>query len=326
MYPILKEGVTIGTLNSEGSDIAGYYIENTDGEEYLISPTLFQTFLEADGTRPLIVSEDDRGMLEYLDGQGFLQRSRFVKGNGLFNRFIIFPVGSRLGRIRKAAGMVNTMLPVISVILFVFGFFLVRTQGTAAGSGISLLLYYGLMLFSIVLHEAGHLNAGIAYGYKICDVGVLLLGVIPCGAYVAHEEEEKATVREKIQFAMAGAEANLVMAGVCLIGAAVIDSVSGTLSAAANTNVALVFLNLLPAMGLDGEVAVSALFGVSSITRTAQNWLVSGSRTRRLARSGLPGTVCICCFIIVLAAKLLFWLIIGLNLLTVVLFLFCQVG
>ena len=37
MYPVLKEGVSIGTFQYEGSDTTHYYIENADGEEFEIS-------------------------------------------------------------------------------------------------------------------------------------------------------------------------------------------------------------------------------------------------------------------------------------------------
>lgn len=326
MYPMLKEGVTIGTLCSEGSEIAGYYIENKKGEEHLISHALFQTFLEADGTRPLIVPEEDQDMFEYLDRQGFLQRSRFVKGNGLFNRFIVFSVGSGIGRIRKTARVMNSMLPFASVILFVAGVLLVRIIGAISSSVISGGGLYSLLVFSILLHEVCHMIAGISYDFKICNVGVLLLGMIPCGAYIAYEEKDRSSLLEKIQFALAGVEGNLLAAGLCLIGAVITGSRVGTLVAVANVNVALVVFNLIPAMGLDGEAALSALFGVNSITRAARNWLASGKRTHRLLRSGLPGAVCLCCFIIVLTARFLFWLLLGLNLLNIVLYLFNQIG
>ena len=40
MYPVLKEGVSIGTFQYEGSDATHYFIENADGEEFEISRRL----------------------------------------------------------------------------------------------------------------------------------------------------------------------------------------------------------------------------------------------------------------------------------------------
>ena len=41
MYPVLKEGVSIGTFRYEGSDATHYYIENADGVEFEISRRLW---------------------------------------------------------------------------------------------------------------------------------------------------------------------------------------------------------------------------------------------------------------------------------------------
>ena len=37
MYPVLKEGVSVGSFRYEGSDTIHYYIENADGEEFEIT-------------------------------------------------------------------------------------------------------------------------------------------------------------------------------------------------------------------------------------------------------------------------------------------------
>lgn len=164
MYPILKEGVSIGTFQYKGSDTIHYYIENADGNEL---------------------------------------------------------------------------------------------EGAESGYNFSWWLYYGLIVLSLALHELGHLVAGVAYGYKISDIGILLLGIIPVGAYVAHENKVDVTKAEKIQFALAGVEANLLMAGTCLLLAIQSYQWSLTLFYVANVNVMLACVNLLPTSGLDGESSLS---------------------------------------------------------------------
>ena len=49
MYPVLKEGVSVGTFQYEGSDTTHYYIENADGEEFEINCSLWKALLHADG-------------------------------------------------------------------------------------------------------------------------------------------------------------------------------------------------------------------------------------------------------------------------------------
>lgn len=46
MYPVLKEGVSIGTFQYKGSDTTHYYIENADGEEFEINRRLWDALLE----------------------------------------------------------------------------------------------------------------------------------------------------------------------------------------------------------------------------------------------------------------------------------------
>ena len=62
MYPVLKEGVSIGTFHYEGSDTIHYYIENADGEEFEISRRLWDALLKADGTRPLDLPDNGQGL------------------------------------------------------------------------------------------------------------------------------------------------------------------------------------------------------------------------------------------------------------------------
>ena len=76
MYPVLKEGVSIGTFHYEGSDTIHYYIENADGEEFEISRRLWDALLKADGTRPLDLPDNGRQTEATWDGADFQICSR----------------------------------------------------------------------------------------------------------------------------------------------------------------------------------------------------------------------------------------------------------
>jgi len=109
-----------------------------------------------------------------------------------------------------------------------------------------------------MFHEIGHMNAGIAYGYKVCSVGVLLLTFFPLGAYVSYNENlnynKSLTAKEKIQFSLSGIESNLLIAGILLLLSFVVNNdLSHTLISVANANIIMAILNSLPALGLDGE-------------------------------------------------------------------------
>lgn len=192
-----------------------------------------------------------------------------------------------------------------------------KSSGSDTGYHFSWWLYYGLLICSLALHEVGHLVAGLAYGYKISDTGILLLGIIPIGAYVAHEDKKDVSRSEKVQFALAGVEMNLLIAGICLLMAMQYYSLSLVLVSVANINVVLAGINLLPASGLDGESALSAIFGVNSISEVAKKWLLNKKRRQKLLRSGFSGYACYCVFAFTMISKVILWLLIGLDIASV---------
>ena len=318
MYPVLKEGVSVGTFKYEGSDTTYYYIENADGEEFEINRSLWKALLHADGTRPLSLPDNGRRILPKLKKHGLVRTSRFIQDDGILNRFILFPISDRMQANKQVFRGIIAALPIVSIFIFVLGIYSMASKGIGCGYSFNLWLYYGLIVLSLAFHEIGHLIAGLAYGYKISDTGLLLLGIIPFGAYVAHEDKKDASKAEKIQFALAGVEVNLLIAGICLILALHFFQWSLTIVSVANVNFILASVNLLPASGLDGEVALSAACGVNNISKVAEKWLTNKKGRRKLLRSGLPGYVCFCFFSVILISKIILWLLIGLDVISVV--------
>ena len=309
MHPVIKEGVSIGTFEYEGSDDVHYFVENAEGEEFEISYKLWKALLGADGTRPLSLPDGGRDIIPRLKQDGIIQTSRFLRGKESMNRFVLFPVGSRSRGFRPYCRLANAALFLSAVPVFAAGVYLTASGDPALGDFFSWFLYYGLILCSMFLHEAGHLIAGIAYGYRITDMGILLFGILPVGAYVAHEDRKKASRGQRIQFALAGIEMNLLLAGICLLTAMHSVSLSLLMLGVANINVVFAAVNLLPARGLDGESALSALCGVESISETAKEWLFSRKLRRKLLRAGLQGYLYFGVFALTLAARVIFWLL-----------------
>lgn len=125
------------------------------------------------------------------------------------------------------------------------------------------------------------MTAGLAYGYDLYDVGILLLGIFPGRQpMVSHGDKKDTAKGAKIQFSLAGIEANLLIAGICLLLAVQGVPCSPTLLATAEINIVLAAINLLPTAGLDGESALSAVCGVKNISVTAKRWLTSKQRRR----------------------------------------------
>lgn len=160
MNPVLKEGVSIGTFQYEGSDTTHYYIENANGEEFEISHKLWDALLQADGTRPLDLSNNGSRVLPKLKRLGLVRTSRFVRDGGIFNRFILLPIGNRSPKKLLICKAINAALPVASALIFAISVFLMKSNGIDTGYHFSWWLYYGLLVCSLALHEVGTWSQG----------------------------------------------------------------------------------------------------------------------------------------------------------------------
>ena len=100
------------------------------------------------------------------------------------------------------------------------------------------------------------------------------------------------TPKEKIQFSLSGIETNLLMTGILLL-ASVLDSyLSETLIMCANINVLFAILNSLPAMGFDGEKALSAFLGIDSVFSAALYWMLDKRRRKSILNYGFAAYAC----------------------------------
>lgn len=317
MYPILKEGVSFGIFQYEDSNIIHYYIENNNGEEFEISHRLWKALLHADGTKPLDLPNKGKGVIPKLKKYGFVQTSRFIHDESDINRFILFPIGRKCQNSSFIYKLINALLPVISILIFLIGVHFINSAAECTEINCNLWLYYGLVIISIVLHEVGHLVAGITYNYKISDIGLLLFGILPVGGYISYEDKKDVTIFEQIQFSLAGIEMNLLIAGVCWLIATKIYSQQFLLYSIAKFNVLSAVINCLPASGLDGERALSAICGVRSISAVARKQIMHKKYRFKLLHSGFLGYFRFCFFLVIMFAKAIIWLIIAFDFLLI---------
>lgn len=296
MYPMLNEGVSLGTFRNKISEEC-YYVENQKGDSFEIDRELYDALMQADGRCPISLFDSNNYLFDKLKRDGIIHTSRFIHSGGIINRFVLFLARTPSQKCKRVCKVINVILPIVGIILFTMGLFLLVLRGVSVHE-FNWFLYYGILVVSISLHEIGHLIAGIAYGYKICDVGILLLVVIPFGAYVGYEERTVGTRKEIVQFSLAGIEMNLLIAGLCLaIG-------TTTAVAIANLNVFLVIINILPGAGFDGEAAWGAIFGIEGdLSVMARKWLQSRDRRRRLLEKGVVGYIWFLIFTICLLSK-----------------------
>lgn len=307
MYPMLRDGVSL-RVEACGDDTDECCIVTNDrGKDYRVSPGLYRILKHADGTHPLKLSRRKRKALEK---RRIITTSRFVFC-GVINRYILFTIGRRVRIIRPQCRVINTILARASLPFFLSVSAYMALFGPEVYiNSFQEVAYYALRVLSLTVHEAGHFFSGIALGYRVTDVGVLLLGILPIGAYVAHMDKPSAPPKAKIQMALAGIEANLLMAGLLLILGMCWDSMAATFVMAANINVALALLNALPVKGLDGGMALCYALGVKDISGFAQGILFSAPKRRALYAEGWAGMLCLAlCFGVLLAGIVLILLV-----------------
>lgn len=302
MYPILRENISLGVVSFEGESEIHYYVRNEDGDEYELPRRLYHALKNADGTHSVGISSEQKMLLEK---RKIITTSRFVF-NGLLNRFIILAIGKRSHSIRFLCQVANRVLSCASIPFFLFAATMMAIFGNKGYSGFQTSVYYGLLILSIAAHEAGHLSTAVSYGYDVTDIGLLLLGIVPIGAYVAYNEKPSAPKNERIQLSLAGIEANLFVAGIFMLLSMVCRSLSFTFAMSAFVNVLMATINAMPINGLDGGSALGSMLGVENVSTFAKEMVLNHRKRRRLMHSGTADVVRLACASAVLLAKVLF--------------------
>ncbi len=292
MHPRLQDGVSIGTFTYQGSADKHYFIETKNKKEFEISYRVYRELMRADGTHPLRISGP---LLAQLKKDNILTTKRFIF-DGIINRFIVFPIGNRVARFRPVCRFMNAALPFSAALLFPVSVFLKQRYCDSGIGDFNTLIYYLLIFLSLAVHECAHLISGICYGYRFTQTGLLLLGIFPVGAYVAHLEKKKVRRFAQFQFSLAGIESNIFLAAVFLLLSIMPSPLDTTFVMVANINVVLAVLNLLPASGLDGASALSALLGVEDISQCTKLFFTDKRFRMRILKSGKPGYLCVAVF------------------------------
>ena len=160
--------------------------------------------------------------------------------------------------------------------------------------------------------------AAVAYNCEVYELGVLLFGVVPYGAYVSISDNPKERC-QRVQLNLAGPESNVMIAGVYMLLASIFHSYEMTLWVAAFVSLAQGLLNSIPAMGLDGHGALSGAFGVDSIHQIAKDTVFNKAKRRRLLAGGSSGRKCLCLLSGVLLCDILVLCLIGVDVMQVLL-------
>lgn len=179
--------------------------------------------------------------------------------------------------------------------------------------------YIFLLALSFLAHEFGHLIAGISYGYRFSEMGLLLLGVLPIGAYVAHYEKKRTRALHRFQLSLAGIETNVLLGSLFLIFSIHPSAWDGTFRVCSYMNFFLALLNLVPASGLDGGAVLSALLGFDKIGDSSKLFFTDKDFRKRVLRAGPRGYLCAAFFCINLLANVFIVLLLIFDFVTLVL-------
>lgn len=220
-------------------------------------------------------------------------------------------IGPKVERLKPIFSSLNLALPLLSVLSFLFGIFLMFSDYKLLFTGdFSKGIFIFLYLFSIVGHECGHVVAGVDANYPLGHAGILFLFLLPVGAYVSFDDSNLRALKSKrIQFTMSGIEVHLLLFGLFLGVAFFTSDLSLTFSLAAFTNAILAFVNILPASGLDGEKALSEALEVDSISRLSKNMLFNSTYRKNLFYGGIKGKFIICVLLLPFLAQVIEYVI-----------------
>lgn len=305
MKPRLLPGTILHPPEEYANGTTEYYIENPDGDLFEVSGRLYRELALADGCHKLPILQSNRALLRKLKEERIITTSRFELF-GLLNGFVLIPFGDLSERTTSGCRAFNRILPLLSLTLFLLGIFVLYKFPFHGSSEFSIPIYIGMLIMLLAAHEFGHFVSAAAYHAKLRSAGILLFLVLPIGGYVSYETENcSLTTRQNVQIALSGIEMNLLMAGCMMIAAPLYPLFYRTVISAANASIFMAAFNLLPSGPFDGEAALSALFGVESISRVAKRVFRDPDAVRTLRSSGPAGLVCLGTFGLTYLAKII---------------------
>ena len=295
MYPMLQKWVHAERL---GNSKENYRLVNELSKDNFVFPARLVYFAgRLDGkTDPYTIGGFSRSqcdsMLESLDYCDLLRKSRILERSFLSLIFAfwfpkITPVLKRIARIYNAL-LIVTWLPVFIWGITKFALSLTDMNGRGIVIGIILAIISGGLQ-----HEFSHACAAITYGASFYEMGINI-GLIP-GAYVLLNILDMDEKRwQRIQIHAAGAEGNLLQAGIFFLLAAAFPEINFFFYMCAVTNTLLGVCNLSLLKGFDGMSIMNDLLGERNFISKAVGILTDFKRIRKLtaSSSGIAALVC----------------------------------
>lgn len=311
MHPILRDDASLETFHNQGSEEMHYYAKNAAGDRIGIDHQTLEALLHADGTHPLDLPDNGEAIISELKNKGIIQTSRLSRDDSGDSFFILIPFREHSPKRNKICKLINAVFPFVSILTFALGIYCKVTSPLPKGDDSNVfILLISAYLLSTAFHELGHIIAGFAYGYRMTELGVRLYHYVPLTVYVGYEDDMKNTTKkEQLQFTLAGAEGELVFAGIALLISALYAPLSCTAFVVALMTLGIMIFNLIPMETSDGEEALSLLLNVPSIYSIADEYVTNKDNGKKLAHSGAKGFLRLCFLKFVYHADKMLWLL-----------------
>lgn len=317
-YPMLNNWLTFRRRDANTYEVRDHLFD----EDFTMGAELVRFARRLDGARspyrvdPALSRAEVRWMMRELEENELVRRSRVLTaGLGTVLFALWFPRPTR--RLRGVCRVCNALLQLLWLPVFAAGTALFFRELPIPNADYTIpgcLLGFAA---GIVLHEAAHAAAGIAYGAPVFEFGVTIRNFLP-GAYVMLDCSGVKSRLRRIQINAAGIEAGMLLTGVCLLLACAAPALGAALLCAGLNNLLLAMVNIIFADGLDGMSILEDLLGIEGLADSAREIVSNRALRRRLLGAGATGRAVIAVGVLIRVLQLALPLLIALNVFEVI--------
>lgn len=284
MYPMLREDAELYTFFDEDKCEMHYAMKNVAGDVFIISHDLYYKLLGADGTRELKLNPRCVSMLvEY----GILINTRIIRDSDDDMIVIIKRFKPQAKHLRRKKPILQYMLPIAAVLSLSMGMLLTK-ETTHHCINVNILSHAAIIVFSIVLHEFGHVIVARENGCKVYYAGLILKGIHPFSPFIKYGIPDDEHYND-VFVALAGIELNFILVGIFAVLSICFPHAACTFLYGCTFNFIAAIINMCPGKGYDGERALSAVVGVQSIHKKASHCLKNKLHRKCILRHGVKG-------------------------------------
>lgn len=289
-YPRINNTLTYKKIDQDEIEVTDSFTE----EAFIFKEDVARYARKLDGnTHPYKIPSDFTKdetdyIIRYLRSNGLLRRSDTRRlFFGTFLKTLWIPKLTK--RLKAIAVLSNLYLMLLWLPVLIAGIFAVSQNLYSINFDYAWIGYIIGLVFGMLFHELGHAFAGIAYGARVYEMGVMVMHFVLPGAYVLLEQDDIKSRFKRIQVNAAGVESNFLLAGVFLLVAAALPSIGGIFLMAAVNNAIMAVLNLTFVKGLDGTAIISEVLGVPNLIEKANNLVFNKKVRQKVLNRGVSG-------------------------------------